>query len=143
MSETLRNCKIEELFGEVYNHELGYGLSDWFEALRNKRLRDIRDEDISRLIRQKLIEECAVLEASFRLPENPEIGLYDGEVIAEISKLSQDFWRRNEDLRIKFMTIVNKLEDPNGVLKNFEWMGTSFEKEFWSNLRILKSKLQM
>ncbi|WP_346353023.1 contact-dependent growth inhibition system immunity protein [Azotosporobacter soli] len=140
MNENMRNSTVGEIVGGILNSKLGYGLSDWFKALQNKKLKEIKDEDISRLIRQGVIVKYAVFEATNRLLENPTMGIYDGEGLAEISKLSQEFWCKNDSLRIKLKAIIFQLTN-NNLLENFEWMSESCKKEFSVNLETLKTKL--
>lgn len=114
---------------------LDYGLPVWFKTISTKRLDEIKDEDIAKLIRQKLFLRLAVCEALKRIEKNPFSGIYDGEIVEQLSKLDREFWLENTDLKKNIACILSNI-----VCSEFDWLSKEDEDEFSDDLAILKEK---
>jgi hypothetical protein len=127
---------------EGYEVDNESSLSIWYDSVRNKRINELTDGDIARMVRQNLYLKYAVKEAIKRLRKNPIIGeLFDGELLAVISRLDNEFWKQNSELSKEAFELVKLINVRTLIPKDFEWLSEDDEDEFYEYGRVIQEKI--
>lgn len=131
----------EGITGESYISP-DYPLTEWYNVVKNKRISELNDSDVSKFIRQGLFLKYIVPEALKRLKKDPTIGeLYCGEMLAALYKVNDTFWMDNEALLKEMQNLLNELSGESQVIKNLEWLYEGEEREFHDKIKLFGEKL--
>lgn len=139
--------EINKLEGFLENKENidenSSSLEIWYNNIQNKKLLQLTDGNIARLIRQEFHLRYAIHEGIHRLWDNPVAGdLFDGEILVMICRLEKQFWLINLDLKEKIEELVWAFSNERfSFPSDFEWITEDDEKEFYNSLDLLKSKI--
>ncbi len=72
-------------------------LDDWYDGIRDVKLRELQDGDLARCCRQNLFNEYVVPVAIDRLQLRPLAGdVYDGELLAAMKSIEMAYWTANQ-----------------------------------------------
>ncbi|MFC5452549.1 contact-dependent growth inhibition system immunity protein [Paenibacillus aestuarii] len=104
------NKSLEEIDGENWG-DLDKGATGLIRkclALRRKPLKDFTNDDLTRMISQKIALKYLVPIAIERLVDNPlnSGDYYRGDLLCSILKVNLDFWKENLELQEEFDMIV-------------------------------------
>lgn len=140
--KNLTITQIEELLALPYDSAVEESaLSSWYDSIRGKRLTELTDGDVARLLRQKMYPEFIVPEATRRLMMNPFAGeLFDGEMLEKVSQIPASFWKREPELMKEARMLIQVLLDgdiPNPVNE----LDEVDREEFFDNVQRLKESL--
>lgn len=139
---TLKEIELSEGIKKEPKVESDSGLSIWYNEIRDKKVSELTDGDIAKLIRQKIFLKHIVPETIKRLSINPTIGsMYDGEVLNAISGIKSDFWANSTTLRDETTKLVELIIVKKLVPNDFEWITEEDEQEFYENAATLKRNL--
>lgn len=100
--------QIEEMMGVSYKKEdWNSSLSDWYAKIRHKRLCELDESDVIRLIRQDMYLQYVLPVALDLLRNNLFIGTqFDGELLKVLSRVPLNFWVNHQDLKKEVNTII-------------------------------------
>ncbi|SFT02662.1 contact-dependent growth inhibition system immunity protein [Marininema halotolerans] len=100
--------EIERLYGVEYEGIVGpYGLPIWYDGIRKKKLSELREDDIARLIRQDLYVDYAIEEGLKRVKDDPAGGYkVDGEILLALAKMKKKYWLEYPALRRKAFEVI-------------------------------------
>lgn len=119
----------------------GSALSIWYDMLRHKRIQELSDEDMTRLIRQNLYIPYIMPEVLARLKNNPTMGeLYSGEMMEALSKLDNGFWSTQLDAVNKLLFLTENIIN-NKTEIDYEWLYSEEECEFLNRVEKLREVL--
>lgn len=137
-NKNLKIMDIEKEFGIIYQKVETFGLTLWYDKVRKKRINELSNGDIARLIRQNLYLSYIVPEAIKRLYIEPTIGeQYSGEVLESFTKINVEFWHINTDLFKELCLLINKITRKELKL-NCDWLYPEEESEFLGRIEHLK-----
>lgn len=125
--------EIEEKLNLNYSNLREYSeyfLPLWYDKIREKKVGNLSNGDVARLIRQNMYIEYIVPEALERLKDNPFLGeLYDGEILKTLYNLDFNFWEKNKKSKNKMSNILYLLLNTKRY-KNI-WMNDEDKDEFY------------
>lgn len=140
--KNLTIIQIEELLALPYDSAVEESaLSSWYDSIRGKRLTELTDGDVARLLRQKMYLEFIVPEATRRLMMNPLAGeLFDGEMLEKVSHIPASFWEREPELMKEARMLIQvllggEISNPVNELDEVD------REEFFDNVQRLKESL--
>lgn len=98
-SKSPRIVDIEAMLGvDGSKQDTRYGLPRWYLTIRGKRLCELSDGDVARLIRQDMYLDFVVPEAVARLRRDPLAGeMYEGEIVRVLARVEADYWLQHPD----------------------------------------------
>lgn len=116
-------------------------LSTWYDSIRGKRLTELTEGDVARLLRQQMYLEFLVPEATRRLLMNPLAGeLFDGEILEKVSQIPANFWGKEPELMKGTQGLVQALV--NGDFSDLvNELDEEDREEFFDNVQRLKESL--
>jgi hypothetical protein len=132
MKKDLTIEEIENLEGLIFDDsdkDLNYSLPLWHKGIRQKRLSELTDGDLARLIRQDMYIKYIISECLQRLNVDPIIGdKYNGELLTALVKdIGDEFWKEHQDFKILTQKFINKFYENidkfiygNEILDEFE-----------------------
>lgn len=131
--------KIKEIYDCQYivADEKLYPLQKWYNQLIDKDINEITIADVSRMMRQKIFVNLAMVKAIEFLQENIFAGeLYDGEILDKISELDISF----------IMPYINDLEKILEIASEesvlHEWSYNGEIEEFKKVIELLLRKIE-
>ncbi|WP_189021019.1 contact-dependent growth inhibition system immunity protein [Paenibacillus marchantiophytorum] len=95
-------------------------------ALRRKPLKDFTNDDLTRMILQKISLEYLVPTAIERLVDNPLISgdYYRGDLLGSVLRVDLDFWKDNlelqEELNMIILDVVQAYETLDPLIKSYQ-----------------------
>ena len=100
-SESPRIAEIEAMLGvDGSKQDTRYGLPRWYLTIRNKRVSELSDGDVARLIRQRMCLDFVIPEALVRLRHDPIAGdMCPGEILWALAGVEVDYWLQHRDLK--------------------------------------------
>jgi hypothetical protein len=139
----ISDIERNEGISEEINISPDYPLTEWYNVIRNKRISELYDSDVSKFIRQGLFLKYIVPEALKRLGKDPSIGeLYCGEMLTALYKVDDTFWMESEALLKEAHNMLNLLSGDSQVIKNLEWLYEGEEREFHDKIKLFGEKLR-
>jgi len=133
--------RSEGINGETYI-SADYPLTEWYNVVRNKRISELSDSDVSKFIRQNLFLKYVVPEALKRLIKDPTLGeLYCGEMLTALYNVDEAFWEVSEALLKETQNLLNELRGESQIIKNIEWLYEGEEQEFYNKIKLFDEKL--
>ncbi len=137
---------IEELEG-IKNSlviHIDSSLSLWYNKVRNKKLKDLTEGDLARLIRQGMYIKYIIPESINRLSKNIVSGeLYDGEVLEMLFRVDENYWSEYRQLGIKLDKILKETESKKIISKDFVWLTKEDETNFCQLVKLFREKLEL
>jgi len=108
-------------------------LSVWYGNIQDKKLIDLHDADIAKLIRQNLNILYVIPQAIKRLQGNPVSGKrYEGELLFSLLEVDAEFWKANLEISSLVMKFLEQLHNNEVKFPNdFEWGDSEQEQEFY------------
>jgi hypothetical protein len=130
----------EGINGELYISP-DYPLTEWYNVVRNKRISELSDSDVSKFIRQRLFLIYVVPEVLKRLKKDPTIGeLYCGEMLTALYKVEDAFWMDRGVLLEEAQNLLSELSGDK-TINSFEWLYEGEEQEFYNKIKLFSEKL--
>lgn len=135
------NKKIKDVFDLKNNvQETRVGLVEWYNNLIEKSVSDLDISDVSKMLRQQILEEVAIDRALEMFINNPYCGdMWDGQLLLLLSKceLKKLIDSKNfSKFKIKLLKITEEKD-------KFEWQSDIDKQEFFKNIDTLKKKLYL
>lgn len=123
---------IKEIYNLNYEvSSVNSGLMKWYNRVLDKRLGELDEIDVSKMIRQDNLIELAIDSAIDILKDNPFAGeMYDGDLLNTLYSLVGNNKINTEQLK-KLKKTVNEFKEH---VSEFEWGDVSKEEQFIRNI---------
>ncbi|SFT02754.1 contact-dependent growth inhibition system immunity protein [Marininema halotolerans] len=137
--------EIEKLHGDEYEGIVEpYGLPIWYDGIRKKKLSELREDDIARLIRQDLYVDYAIEEGLKRVKQDPSCGVkYPGEVIHALSTINKKYWIEYPVLSVKSLEIIQLIRVNYTIIKNDDYLVEEDKVEIYESLFEIEKNIKI
>lgn len=128
--------EIEENLGISYKEEVSNSsLPIWYAKIRHKKLSELDEGDVIRLIRQDLYLQYVLPLALDLLRDDLFIGKqFDGELVKVLSRVPLNFWANHQDLKKEVNTLILSKKASS---ESHPWSVIEEKEEFLETLNLL------
>lgn len=146
-----RNSRIGELtalYGNYAKPILNFDnydapLAQWDYKVWYKRICDLDEMDIVRIIFNNIYLEYTISEIIERLRINPALGgHFDGEALECLLKLNNSFWCQNREACLKMINLLKQIDDKKILIPEEQYVDEEDSKKIYKNVNLLLNNLE-
>lgn len=143
IGEISRSCGIAK--EPTYDSDtILYPLPAWDVNVWRKRVSDLDELDIVRIIMNSMYLEYTMNEIIDRLKLNPALGYhFDGEVMEVLTDLEDTFWCLNKEYSVQMINSLNKIKNGEFLIPTNEYVSEEDSKDLYNNVSTLIKKLEI
>lgn len=141
---TIKQLRELQGFTEEVLADTKVPLSVWYRSIQNKKLIELDDGDIAKLIRQNRNLIYVIPHALQRLERNPMLGeIYEGELLIAFKSVRLSFWSENPSIYSLVISFFERfLADEIKIPDDFEWGYPEHQPEFYDQIRDIFTTLK-